>query len=583
MESEDTLFGRVRHGVLTLSGDAPSIKVENGMLVVRDGPHVVPADFSGPAPPVETRIETLRLAPGGCPVKSIVVTRPDGFITFAAFEWLRQVGVSLVQLDWHGEVLLAAGSPGPDRPAMRRAQALAAGSEAGLAIMRRILRRKLARDAAVARLLGGEDTAALIDRLAGEMDGANTGIHALALEAAAASAYWSLWADVRMQFARRDRVPDHWCVFGSRRPSRAAPESRSGMSGSNRPRNAPSAPVALLNYLFGLAASQMTIALAEVGLDPGVGIFHADRDGRPSLAYDAIEPLRPYIAAWLLCCLAEVRFAKRDFYEEGDGTIRITRPLTSWLALSAPLWRAAAEVVARWLADSLTGFARLGDRNGFDDGMIEATETGATTLPARAAQRAVDAPVRVTARLRPIPEPLPSLPTPGRAYKPALAHEVMPRACHECGRALVPSKSQPHTAARRKFCSGSCAAVYRAEMRRMVPLEERSDEIAAIRSIEAARSDKLRRHAEGRIAWDGSRAGDETVLRRWYVAEVAPRLGGVARTEIVRAIGVSRVYARDIARGKVPHPRHFGALAALGGVEMPKNVRVDGNYDCCTP
>ena len=344
------------------------------------------------------------------------------------------------------------------------------------------------------------------------------------------------------------------------------------MSGSNRPRNAPGAPAALVNYLFGLAASQMTIALAEVGLDPGIGIFHADRDGRASLAYDAIEPLRPYIEAWLLCCLAEVRFAKRDFYEEGDGTIRITRPLTSWLALSAQLWRTAAEVVARWLADSFAGFARLGDRGGFGDEMIEASETGATTLPVRAAQKVVETRVARHA-LRPLPEPLPSLPAPGRAYKPALAQEVMPRACHECGRALVPSKSQPHTALRRKFCSGSCAAVYRAEMRRVVPLEERNAEFAAIRSVEAARSDKLRRHAEGRLAWDASRTGDEEAFRAWYTAEVAPRLREVARTEIARAIGVSRVYARELARGKVPHPRHFEALAALAGVGVAERRR----------
>jgi hypothetical protein len=65
---------------------------------------------------------------------------------------------------------------------------------------------------------------------------------------------------------------------------------------------------------------------------------------------------------------------------------------------------------------------------------------------------------------------LPALPEPGRPYKPALAHDVMPRACHECGRALMPSKSQPHALARSKFCSASCAAIYRAEMRRLVPI-----------------------------------------------------------------------------------------------------------------
>jgi hypothetical protein len=102
----------------------------------------------------------------------------------------------------------------------------------------------------------------------------------------------------------------------------------------------------------------------------------------------------------------------------------------------------------------------------------------------------------------------------------------------------------------------------------LVPLEERSPEIAAVRAIEVARSDKLRRHAEGRLAWDGSRAGGEEALRAWYTAEVAPKLSDVARTEIARAIGVSRVYARDIARGKVPHQRHFEALAALAWVEV---------------
>ena len=136
MNSDDTLYGVVRHGVLTLSGNAPSIRVENGMLAVRDGPH----EWTGPgeAPPVEDRIETLRLPRAGSPVKDIVVTRPDGFITFAAIEWLHETGVSLVQLDWHGNVLLAKGPSGPDRPAMRRRQALAAGSATGLAVMREI-------------------------------------------------------------------------------------------------------------------------------------------------------------------------------------------------------------------------------------------------------------------------------------------------------------------------------------------------------------------------------------------------------------------------------------------------------------
>ncbi len=303
-------------------------------------------------------------------------------------KWLHQVGVSFVQLDWHGQVLAALGPAGPDRPAMRRAQALAAGSETGLAIMREILGRKLAGQAAVARLLGGDDTAALIERLAGEAATARTGLQILGAEAGAAAGYWSIWSDVCMRFARGNKVPDRWPVFGTRRRPQAAPDAPSGIVGSRRSQNAASAPGAMLNYLYGLAVSQMTIALTEVGLDPGIGIFHADKDGRASLAYDAIEAVRPYVEAWLLCCLAECRFAKRDFWEEPDGTIRLTRPLTSWLALTAPLWRRAAEVVARWFADAFEATARGADRAGIEDEVIEAAETGATTLPVRAARDA---------------------------------------------------------------------------------------------------------------------------------------------------------------------------------------------------
>jgi hypothetical protein len=107
-------------------------------------------------------------------------------------------------------------------------------------------------------------------------------------------------------------------------------------------------------------------------------------------------------------------------------------------------------------------------------------------------------------------------------------------------------------------------------MRRHTALEDRNAEIATIRVIEAARSDKLRGHAEGRQSWDQAHH-DETetaARRRWYVAEVAPRLGTVERATIARALGVSRTYARNLTRGQVPHPRHFKALAALVGIRM---------------
>jgi hypothetical protein len=63
-------------------------------------------------------------------------------------------------------------------------------------------------------------------------------------------------------------------------------------------------------------------------------------------------------------------------------------------------------------------------------------------------------------------------------------------------------------------------------------------------------------------------------LRRWYVAQVQPRLMGLQPKDIVRAIEVSRAYARQVIAGQIPHRRHFAALAELAGVAAPKALRM---------
>lgn len=52
---------------------------------------------------------------------------------------------------------------------------------------------------------------------------------------------------------------------------------------------------ALLNYLYGMLYTSVHLALLKSGLDPFLGILHADRYGdAPTLVFDAIEPYRPW-------------------------------------------------------------------------------------------------------------------------------------------------------------------------------------------------------------------------------------------------------------------------------------------------
>jgi hypothetical protein len=88
MSPDDTLYGQIKNRILTVSGNSPSIRVDGGYLVVSDGPMHVPSNHPGSAQPVNERMTTHRFRRGDCPVDRIVVTRPDGFVTFAALKWL---------------------------------------------------------------------------------------------------------------------------------------------------------------------------------------------------------------------------------------------------------------------------------------------------------------------------------------------------------------------------------------------------------------------------------------------------------------------------------------------------------------
>jgi hypothetical protein len=47
----------------------------------------------------------------------------------------------------------------------------------------------------------------------------------------------------------------------------------------------------------------------------------------------------------------------------------------------------------------------------------------------------------------------------------------------------------------------------------------------------------------------------------------------VRTIDVSRVLDISRVYARGIVRGeKIPHPRHFAALAKLAAVPFPQSA-----------
>ena len=93
---------------------------------------------------------------------------------------------------------------------------------------------------------------------------------------------------------------------------------------------------ALLSFLYTLLTYEMSSALETAGLDPQVGFLHADRPGRPSLALDLIEELRPVLADRLALTLINRQQIKGSgFSRKESGGILMDddtrkKVLTAW-------------------------------------------------------------------------------------------------------------------------------------------------------------------------------------------------------------------------------------------------------------
>lgn len=88
-----------------------------------------------------------------------------------------------------------------------------------------------------------------------------------------------------------------------------------------RNRRPPRDPVnALLSYGYSLLTKDLTIESYAVGFDPMVGYYHQPRHGRPALALDLMEPLRPLIVdSAVLSAVNTKMVSERDFVAAGKA------------------------------------------------------------------------------------------------------------------------------------------------------------------------------------------------------------------------------------------------------------------------
>lgn len=529
MRSDDTAsddtYGVVRAGVLILSGRAIRLTVEHDALCVHDG--------------LATKQVDARYHRAYCPFSRVAIIGHDGMVTLAALRWLHDTGISLVQIDRDGTVIVASALSGSNHPALRRRQALASSDTRGVEIMRWLLARKIDGQADVLEALD-HDAASDVRRFVTTLETAGSLAALRLIEARAALRYWQPWESVPIPFARQDaaKVPQHWQTFGSR----TSPLTHS-------PRRATTPGNALLNYLYALLECEARIACLAVGLDPGIGLLHTDQSFRDSLVFDVMEAARPKVDQWLHGWLGTTRFAARDFIVTRDGTVRLGANLTRQLAATGLQWSQAIGPFVEHVVQQLMG---------------EATQMSTPltkTNHKRGRERLRQAQLDEALITEPSEKTKP--PMPPDAGKAARAR-TKPHACFECGKPLT---------SRRKFCSDACRNAYRQHVDGERIAAAGPAALAELRSngvdpahggrAAAKRSTTQAARASARREWEALHGNGRTERER-FVRDIQPKLVTLSLLQIVAATGFSLRYASLIRGGSVvPHPVHHAALAKL--------------------
>jgi CRISPR-associated endonuclease Cas1 len=492
-------------GVCVADGFGVRVVVERGALEVHDGigPH--------------RRTRRYDRATHG--LRRLVILNAAGIVSLDALRWCANLGVGVVVFGPDGSAELTSTPRMTDDARLRRTQALAPFEPYGLDVAHWLMSRKvMGQGKLLFRRFGDSGTAETIGDLALATEGVETIDELRQLEASAAALYFGAWsgrAECAPTFAAKDRrrIPPHWSRYEGRRSVLASAASNRK---AERPVNA------MLNYLYSLVEAEAILACQVVGLDPGLGIVHADTKGRQSVALDLMEPVRPEVDAFVLDMVERRTFRKAEFTETSDGHVRLLAPLTHELAETMPQWAKSLGPIAEHVAHVL-GKA------------MDGTYSAATPLTSR---RHRDAQAVVKARKVEAARRAAA----GRVLQyPAVQPAALPLwTCPDCGGAV--------TNPRHVRCEACIAA-----------------DPAHSPDIRGRRGAAIASRKRALTAWDKANPGtvyDPELFQR----EILPRLRTVPLAEIMEAAGCCKASASDYRRGKqTPHVSTWGALTKLGG------------------
>jgi CRISPR-associated endonuclease Cas1 len=502
--SEET-FGAAtpRDGVYVADGYGLRIAVERGHLIIEDG--------------YGRHRRYARFPKVGHDLRRLVILGHSGILSLEALRWLDKLRINVTQIDSDSRVLYATASSALDDARLRRSQALIAGTSEGVKLAAVLIDAKLAGQRDLVRhVLGDAAAAVTIEDLRKQLATVEDVDAIRGIEAKAATQYFGTWTRrVSMRWATKDqgRIPDHWTGFDFRRSPLA--------TGSNI--RAADPINAQLNYLYALAEAECRRACLVLGLDPGLGVLHADVKSRDSLALDLIETIRPAVDHWLLALLRDRVYRRNDFSELDDGHCRVHAPLTHELATSLTHWERLVAPRAEYVAHAVANASPYAIRR----------SSPLTSAARRAAQLGSTSPNRAAPSSR----------------GTQISFALRAKTCLDCG-GLLPRSATNYCAACWPLHRSAGQVKATALARELNQDPDRKDEWR--KSIAAAK----REREDARLASLGWSRED------W--GRFLPAVRELSLVSIQEATGLSKTQASRIKSGKqIPTAGHWAALVSI--------------------
>jgi hypothetical protein len=229
-------------------------------------------------------------------------------------------------------------------------------------------------------------------------------------------------------------------------------------------------------------------------------------------------PLSFWVDAWLLDWITRESFRRSDFFETATGNCRLMSSICGKLSETTPIWGKMAAPYAERVASLLwaraSRSAKLAHPN-LATPLTQAHRREAKGAPSSKAEA-------------PTPDTL----------------------CRGCGKQIPRGK---------RHCQQCAVPLTRHNFDAGRKIAQQPESIAK-------RSATQRRHKQAIQNWNPAKV-PTWLTRDVYVKQIQPALTAIPKSRIREALGVSEPYSIFIQAGqRIPHPRHWQALAQLVGV-----------------